>query len=311
MAKYIFGLDVGGMSVKIGLFKDEQLVEKFRIKTSTDNNGKEILPDIVKELKWIISEKEIDKEDILGIGVGVPGAIIDQGIAMQAVNLGWERTDVKGYLEEKLNIKTLVANDANLAALGEMWKVDIDDDNLVFVTLGTGVGGGIIINGKILEGSTGSGGEIGHFPIVDEDLPWTCGCGNRRCVEQLCSAQGLVNLSKHLLNEKDVESKLRDIKDYEAKDILDLAKEGDKFALEVVDLHAKYMGKALATIASIINPSYFMIGGGLSEAGSFLLDKYEKEYRKQAFSGASNAKILKRMLGNDAGIYGAAKLILG
>lgn len=313
MNRYTFGFDIGGMSIKIGLFDGEELIEKFRIETTTENNGENILPDTIRELKRIMEEKNISKQEVEGIGMGVPGAIINQGIAMQAVNLGWKEVDVKSIMEESLGIKTLVTNDANAAALGEMWKGGIKkgDENVVFITLGTGVGGGIVIDGKILEGTAGAGGEIGHFPIIDEDLPWECGCGNRRCSEQLCSASGVVRIAENLIKETNKESKLREVGIFEAKDVIDLARENDPLAKETVEINAYYVGKLMATLAAIVNPAYFILGGGLAEAGSFLLDKYDEEYRSQTFSGAMNAKVLHAKLGNDAGIYGAAKLILG
>ena len=312
MSKYVFGLDVGGMSIKFGLFQDGKLIEKFSVKTSTEDGGKNILPDAIKEIKNIMEEHQIDREDVLGIGIGVPGAIVNQAIAKQAVNLGWGEVNVKQTIEEALGIKTLVANDANVASLGEMWKGDTQgSENIVFITLGTGVGGGIIIDGKILEGTLGSGGEIGHFPIVDEDLAWTCGCGNRRCVEQICSASGIVNIAKHKIETTDTPSQLRSMENFEAKDVIDLARVEDELASEVIETVSYYTGKLMATLAAIINPDYFIIGGGVANAGDFLIDKYEREFRKLVFKGANNAKVIKAKLGNDAGIYGACKLILG
>ena len=310
MKDYVFGLDIGGMSVKIGLFKGEELIEKFNIKTNTDNKGENILPSTVAKIRCIMAEKGIDKDSVKGIGIGVPGAIIHRGVAKQAVNINWENVDVKGYVEGELGLLTLVANDANVAALGEMWKGDFHGDNVALFTLGTGVGGGIIVNGKIVEGTAGSGGEVGHFPIVDEDLPWTCGCGNKRCVEQLCAAPGLVKQAEIALVEDDQDSSLRLMDKIEAKDVLDQAKNGDKIALKVVDQYTYYLGKTLAIVASITNPSVFIIGGGVSNAGRFLLDKIEDNYKKLAFIGASNADVVQAKLGNDAGIYGAAKMII-
>lgn len=310
MSKFCFGVDVGGTSVKMGLFDMEGTVlDKWEIPTRTENNGSEILPDIAAAVKNKMQEKSIDKADVTGIGVGVPGPVDAEGVVHVAVNLGWGVTNLKKILEELTGMHVEAGNDANVAALGEMWKGGgVGHKNLVAVTLGTGVGGGIIVNGQILAGATGAGGEIGHIHVEDEETV-ACNCGNKGCLEQYASATGIVNLANKKLAETAEDTVLRQ-SEVSAKTVFDAVKAGDKVAREIAEEFGEYLGKALASIAGVVNPEIFVIGGGVSKAGNVVLEFIEKYYRPYVFQGSRDVIFALATLGNDAGIYGAAKLVL-
>lgn len=314
MGKYCFGVDVGGTTIKIGLFSPEgEAVEKWEIPTRTDNNGSNILPDIAGAILSKIEERQIAKEDVIGVGIGVPGPVDDKGVVYKAVNLGWDVMNINETLGGLLGLPVKAANDANVAALGEMWCGGGKGcRNLALATLGTGVGGGIIVNGKIVTGSKGAGGEIGHLHMVDDE-PDACGCGNHGCLEQYASATGIVRLANKKLALSNEETVLRaawEANELSAKTVFDAVKDGDKIACEIAEEFGMYLGKGFAIIASVVNPEVFVLGGGVSKAGEILCDYVSKNFEKYAFHGCKNAGFKLATLGNDAGIYGAAKLVL-
>lgn len=312
MSKVLFGVDLGGTTVKMGLFDPEGTVlEKWEIVTRTEDGGKNILPDIAASVKDKMAEKSISKEDVIGVGIGVPGPVDSSGVIYKAANLGWGIFSIKNELMSLLDgINVEAGNDANVAALGEMWKGGGQGySNMVAVTLGTGVGGGIIVDGKILTGSTGAGGEIGHIHVEDNETD-VCGCGNCGCLEQFVSATGVVRLANKALAASDTPSALRGI-NVTAKDVWDAVKAGDVIAVDIANQYGEYLGKALASIACVVNPEIFVIGGGVSKAGEVLIDYLKPHYVKHVFHGSREAKFALATLGNDAGIYGAAKLVLG
>lgn len=310
MSKYAFGIDVGGTTIKIGLFDIKgTILEKWEIETRTNNNGEEILPDIAKAVKTKMEEKSILKEEVSGVGIGVPGPVNDLGIVNGCANLGWGNVDISKDLGKMLDMPVKAGNDANVAALGEMWKGGGQGFNpLVVVTLGTGVGGGIIIDGKMLNGVNGAGGEIGHIHICDGETE-TCGCGNKGCLEQYASATGIVRLTKRKLAVTEQKTKLN-AETVTAKDLWDAVKEGDEVAIEIAEEFGNFLGKGLAAIAAVTNPEAFVIGGGVSKAGDVLLGYIRKYYKEYVFHGSREAKFELATLGNDAGICGAAKLVL-
>ena len=314
MAKKYFGVDIGGTTVKMGYFDaDGTLVAKWEIPTIKDNGGEKILPDVVKAIEAKLAEEGVAKEDLAGVGIGVPGPIFSDGTVNRCVNLGWGVFNVADKVRELIGMADLsvkVGNDANVAALGEMFKGSGEGyKNLVMVTLGTGVGGGIILDGKILTGTTGGAGEIGHMPVGLNETE-CCGCGNKGCLEQYASATGIVKVAKKILSECDTETPLRNMEGFSAKDVMDLAKGGDQVAIDVIEQLGDYLGKALAHIACVVNPSAFVIGGGVSKAGQFLIDVIEKHFKKNAFVPCSDVKFVIASLGNDAGIYGAVAQVL-
>ena len=311
MAQYVFAVDLGGTTVKLGLFdKEGNVLEKWEIVTRKENNGENILPDIAKSIKDKAAEKNIAKEDILGVGIGVPGPVDSKGTIYKAANLGWDVFNVSETLGELTGLPVKTGNDANVAALGEMWKGGGKGyDSIVAVTLGTGVGGGVIIEGKLVAGSTGAGGEIGHIHVEDNETI-SCGCGKKGCLEQYASATGIARLANERLAQDDMPSSLRSVETIDAKAVFDAVKAGDALAIEVAEIFGMYLGKGLAAVAAVVNPEAFVIGGGVSKAGEILLDYIKPSYQKYVFNGSREVKLALATLGNDAGIYGAAKLIL-
>ena len=311
MAEYVFGVDVGGTTVKMGLFDmDGNVLDKWEIPTRTENRGEKILPDIAASIQEKMEQKSIARETVAGVGLGVPGPVEKNGIVHKAVNLGWEEMNMKEELTALLGgMRVEGGNDANVAALGEMWKGGGQGHkNLVAVTLGTGVGGGIIINGEIMTGATGAGGEIGHIHVEDNETE-ACGCGNFGCLEEYASATGITRLANRALQAGDKDSVLRK-GEVSAKSVFDAVKAGDELAIEVAKQFGDYLGKGLGVIAGIINPEIFVIGGGVSKAGEVLFDYIRPSFEKTAFHGSKNVIFALATLGNDAGIYGAARLLL-
>ncbi len=308
--KYCFGVDIGGTTVKLGLLTAEgTIVEKWEVKTITENEGAAIIPDVVKAIQDKITEKQIAVKDIIGVGVGVPAPVSEEGIVNGSANLGWKYKEVKGEMEEALKLPVVVGNDANVAALGEMWKGGGEGyQNLVMVTLGTGVGGGVIIKGKVVTGTNGAGGEIGHV-CVNADEVARCGCGKTGCVEQYASATGIARLAGERLEKDEKPSILRG-QHLSAKTVFDAVKEDDEVADEIAEEFGKYLGLALTNIAVIVDPEVFVIGGGVSKAGNIVLSYVEKYFQKYAFFANRQTQFALATLENDAGIYGAAKMIL-
>ena len=312
MGKYCIGVDIGGTTVKIGLFTDKGTVkDKWEIVTRKDEGGSFILSDIAASVDEKLAQEKIDKKDVLGIGLGIPGPITADGTVLKCVNLGWGIFNVAEEVKKLTGISNVkVGNDANVAALGEMWQGGGKGyKNLVMMTLGTGVGGGIILNGEILTGSKGAAGEIGHI-TVNYDEEDTCNCGKRGCLEQFASATGIVKEAKRLLLVSDKPSRLRDLQYLSAKAIFDAAKEGDELANDLVDQLARYLGIAASHIAAVVDPEAFVIGGGVSKAGEILTSRIKKNYEKNVMFALQNKEFRLAELGNDAGIYGCAKMVL-
>lgn len=310
MKKYAFGVDLGGTTVKMGLFETQgNLLETWEIPTNTTENGRHILPDIADAVEKKLEEKGISHLDIEGIGMGVPGPVGADGTVFKCVNLGWGVFNVEEELGQLTGFKVKAGNDANVAALGEMWQGGGKGfKSLVMVTLGTGVGGGVIVNEKILTGINGAAGEIGHMPMRDDETD-TCGCGKKGCLEQYASATGIVRITKRYLDEHtDAETDLKG--DFSAKDIFDAAKEGDKVALAMVDEVGLMLGKAMACIACVVDPEAFVIGGGMAKAGEILLNAIKKYYTQYAFHASRDMEFKPAQLSNNAGIYGGVRLVL-
>lgn len=310
MKGYGFGVDVGGTTIKMGFFdKNGELLEKWEIETRKENGGAAILDDVAEQIQRKLTERGVSKSEVAGVGLGVPGPVKSDGTVVRCINLGWDVFNVEQALSEKTGLKVRAGNDANVAALGEMWKGGgRGHRNLLLVTLGTGVGGGIIIEGRMLSGSNGAGGEIGHV-VVKEDETEVCGCGKKGCLEQYASATGIVRVTKKALKSCEKETSLRGKDPLTAKDIFDEAKKGDAFAKEQVEQMGKTLGTAIANIACVVNPEVIVIGGGVSRAGSILIDPVEKYFKEQTFHACRNAEFALAQLGNDAGIYGGAYLI--
>ena len=312
MKQYAFGIDIGGTTVKCGFFKnDGTFVEKWEIPTRKDNGGDLILPDIADAIRERLEKHGVSMDDVEGIGVGVPGPVLDDGVVNGCVNLGWGVFNVAEKLSALLGgIRVVAGNDANVAALGEQWHGGGKGfKNVVMVTLGTGVGGGIIIGGRILPGGHGAAGEIGHMQMRKNETA-VCGCGKKGCLEQYASATGIVRLAKLALEDTTKPSSLRSLAEVTSKDIFDAAKTGDAMALKLVDTLGEMLGSALAHITAVVDPDVIVIGGGVSKAGQILLDAIVKHYRPAAFHACRDTEFKLAVLGNDAGMYGAVRMVL-
>ena len=307
--KYGFGVDLGGTTVKIAYFNEEgTLLEKWEIPTVTADGGKQILPDIAAAIKNYIEKNKISDDMILGVGIGVPGPVRGDGTVNRCINLGWGVFNIEEELSRLVGFPVKAGNDATVAALGECWKGS-GSDNMVLITLGTGVGGGVVLGGKVIRGAHGAGGEIGHMVLNrDEALP--CSCGKRGCVEQYCSATGIVRLAKKHLSETDGASSLRGMENFSCKDVFAAAAAKDAIAEEVLEEVYGYMGEFIANICDVVDPEVVVLGGGVSKAGTPLLDGVKRYFEKAVFHAASDVRFALASLGNDAGAYGAFRLIL-
>ena len=309
--EYCFGVDIGGTTVKIGLFQtDGRIVDKWEIPTRVENKGEAILPDIAEALKKKMEEKGLDNSQVSGVGIGIPAPVDEEGVVQNTANLGWGYKEVKREMEALIGMSVAAGNDANVAALGEMWiGAGKGQKNMIMVTLGTGVGGGIIVNGQALAGAHGAGGEIGHLCVNPEETE-CCGCGKKGCLEQYASATGIPRLAKKRLAADDKDSALRG-KEVNAKEVFDALKAGDDVAEEIVEEFGAYLGHAMANLAVVADPSVIVIGGGVSKAGEVLFDYIVPPFKRTVFQGCRKVEFALATLGNDAGIYGAAKLVLG
>lgn len=311
MEKRCFGVDIGGTTVKMGLFTVAgKVTDKWEIPTRKEENGKYILEDIAKSVKERMQRDTLTLEDIAGLGIGVPGPVKEDGTVLKCANLGWGVFNVAETVRELTGIENVkVGNDANVAALGEMWQGGGKGyNNLVMVTLGTGVGGGVILGGKILTGSNGAGGEIGHIRVNYEEKD-VCGCGKTGCLEQYASATGVVRLAKKALEKKEKKTTLV-ADDLSAKAVFDAAKAGDELAMDIVEEFGFYLGMALAHISQVIDPEVFVIGGGVARAGQIIIDEVSKNYEENVMFALKNKAFKMAELGNDAGIYGSARMVL-
>lgn len=309
--KYGFGVDLGGTTVKIAFFdKTGTMLDKWEIPTVTADNGAQILPDIAASVLSYLSKQNISKEQIIGIGIGVPGPVDDDGNVNRCTNLGWGVFNIHQALGELTGLAIKAGNDANVAALGEAWKGGaVGCDNMVLATFGTGVGGGIVVNGKPINGVHGAAGEIGHLTL-ERDETEMCTCGKYGCAEQYCSATGIVRLAKKHLALDEQPSILRTIEPLTCKDVFDAGNQKDALALEVLEKVYAYMGQFLASVCCVTDPDVVVLGGGVSKAGQPLLEGAKRYFDKYIFHASASIRFALAMLGNDAGAYGAFKLIL-
>ena len=311
MKKYGFGVDIGGTTIKMGFFEtDGKLLDKWEIKTNTANGGAEILSDIAKSIDNKLAQEGISKADVQGAGVGVPGPVRGGGIVNRCVNLGWGVVNVAEELGALTGLTVKVGNDANVAALGELWQGGAKGcKDAVMVTLGTGVGGGVIVDGKIVAGFHGAGGEIGHITVNPDEIE-ACNCGNHGCLEQYASATGIVRMAKRKLAKTDEATALRNYDPLTAKDIFDEAKAGDTVAKDLVNELGLILGSALSNLAVVANPEVIVIGGGVSKAGAILIDTVAEHFKENAFYALKDTRFELATLGNDAGIYGCMAMLL-
>lgn len=310
MKKYVFGVDVGGTTIKMGFFTvDGELLEKWEIPTRTENNSENVLPDIAAAIDLKLAEKGILKEEVSGVGFGVPGPVTKEGVIQMNANLGWRNKNAAKELGELTGLFCMGGNDVKTAGLGEMWKGGAAEyKDAVFITIGTGVGAAIIVDGKVILGAKGAAGEVGHIKVDMEETE-ACGCGGIGCAEQYASAPGIVKMAKRKLAECDTPSSLRE-GEVTAKSVFDAYKEGDALAADVVEKFGHYLGYSLAATAAVVDPEAFIIGGGVSKAGEALVEVVQKYYKQYVWPGCRDKKFVLAKLGNDAGIYGAASYVL-
>ena len=309
--KYGFGIDLGGTTVKIAYFNETgEVLHKWEIPTDTTQSGSNILPDIAKAVLGYLEENNIPREDIIGLGMGVPGPVSRKGVVNRCINLGWGVFNVNEALSELTGFPVRAGNDANVAALGECWMGGGRGyDNLVMTTLGTGVGGGIVIDGNVLYGAHGSGGEIGHLVLNrEESIP--CGCGKYGCVEQYCSATGIVRTARRHLNRNIQPTILRNTPELTCKDIFDAAAQDDVVAKEILEEVYNHLAEFISDVCCVVDPEVVVSGGGVSKAGEPLLSGIQRHMHKYLFHAIHGLKFALATLGNDAGAYGAFKLIL-
>lgn len=316
--QWLAGVDLGGTSTKLAFISQSgEIIDKWQISTDVNNKGKNIIKNIADSLDNALTMLGKTKDDLAGIGMGVPGPVdYTNGVVYQSVNIGWpDYYPVKELLEKDSALPVFIDNDANCAALGEMWKGSgVGARNLILVTLGTGVGGGVIIEERIVQGVTGAAGEIGHITCIPEGGA-RCNCGKTGCLETIASATGVVRLANEKLkaihelgNSTLLVTKEND--PITAKAVFDGARAGDFLCLEVIEEVSLYLGMALANLGCTINPEKLVIGGGVSKAGDILLDKVQEYFERFAFPRVRlSTKLALASLGNDAGVIGAARLV--
>lgn len=293
---YTFGVDLGGTTVKIGLFREDALIEKFEIPTRVDNGGQAILPDIAAAVLACIDRNGIEKRQVRGIGIGVPGPVDAQGVVNCCVNLNWGVFNLHDSLSSLTGLKVVGGNDANCAALGEYYCYG-GSGGAVFVTLGTGVGGGIILDGKLVGGAHGSAGEIGHITVPAKEK-LQCTCGKKGCIECYASATGIARMAKTHMG-----------KDLSCKEVFELAQAGDAQAVEVLETVFDLLGEAIASACCVVDPDRVILGGGVSKAGEYLRKGVERYFEIHKFHACEGTEICLSKLGNDAGMYGAMRLV--
>ena len=307
MGKYIYGIDVGGTTVKIGLFSSAgKVLKKWEISTNKEKNGKYIIGDIYNA----ILKQKIPFKDIIGYGFGVPGPVVS-GVIVECVNLGWKNFDLKAEFALLTgNDNIYIENDANVAVLGETWKgAAVGYKNSAMITIGTGIGCGLVVNGMVFSGADGAAGELGHLRVIHENgIP--CKCGGKGCFETVASATGIKNVFAEMMNDTDIPSKLRGMTGVSVKKIFDHAKEGDALCLAVVDKISYHLSYACHVISVTTNPNIILIGGGVSKAGKFFIDKIKAHFDEFHYIPVKDTIIALASLGNDAGIYGAASLVI-
>ncbi|MCD8146090.1 MAG: ROK family glucokinase [Clostridiales bacterium] len=313
MKPYAFGVDIGGTTVKMGLFTTKgKLLDKWEIPTRTERDGGNILPDVAKAIVSKLIDEDISTENVEGIGIGVPGPVDENNTVYRCVNLGWGQFNIRERMNELLPQipNVAAANDANVAALGELWQgAAKDHKSAVLFTLGTGVGGGVVLNEKIVAGTNGGAGEVGHMTVNPyESVP--CGCGKCGCLEQYASANGIVRMAKVMLAASDKYSDLRAMDNFTSKDICDLARNGEEMAMDIVDRCGNYLGRAMSYVSCTLDPEIYVIGGGMSRAGNIVTNSVKRYYHRYAFHVSEKTDVVIAQLGNDAGIYGGAKMVI-
>ena len=307
---YVFSADVGGTSVKLGFFRDDDtLIKRWEIPTRPENGGCAILPDITAEIDRCIANAGIQKADVLGIGVGVPGPVDDNGNVNCCVNLNWGVFNLHEALGRLTGLRVRAGNDADVAALGEYYDGSGRDcRSMLMVTLGTGIGGGFVWNGHLLHGAHGVAGELGHL-IIDRTETERCTCGKYGCAEQYASARGMGLLARRWLAAHDDETPLRALAEVDAKALFAAERAGDAAATAILEQAFEILGETIADACCLVDPELVVLGGGMSKAGQRLLDGIWPYFLKYRFHASEGTRFALASLGNDAGICGCYRLI--
>ncbi len=307
---YGFGIDLGGTAIKLGLFQEDgKLLQRWEVPTQTEKEGKAILPQVAQMVAQGAEKWKIAKKDIWGIGIGVPGPVDDEGFVNGCVNLNWKPFSLKQVLEEMTGLPVKVANDANAAAYGEYCAGGGKGSQaMLMVTLGTGIGGGFVAGGKVLNGAHGVAGELGHITVNRQETE-PCTCGKWGCAEQYASGRGMVRLAQRRLESTDRESMLRQLPSFAAEDIFACAKAGDGVAREVLEEVFQILGMVIADSCCLLDPDTVVLGGGVSKAGGPLLRGVKANFDRYMFAPGKDIRFALATLGNDAGICGAFYLL--
>ena len=307
------GIDLGGTNIGIGIIHNDNLIFKDSRSTNKESGYEGVVKNIYDSIEEILKKNNIKRSDIEGVGIGIPGIIDPKtNMVVEVVNLGWENVDFKNDLEKLIGIPVFLGNDATVAGVAEYELGALKGcENGVLITLGTGIGAGIILNGKVFEGAHGIGAEFGHM-IVGENY-YDCNCGRNGCFETFASSTAIINYTKKLINEgkktKILDMVNNDVDRIDGKVIFQAAREEDKVAIEVVDRMTDYLAKGIVNIMSILDPEIFVLGGGLSAAGDYLLEQVKKKVEKERYyKGIKAGEICISTIGNDGGILGAACL---
>ncbi len=307
MKKYVYGIDVGGTAIKFGLFDFKgNLIRSWQIPTNIKDCGRHIIGDIREQIYTDMQENLMSAEEVEGVGLGIPGPVKGDGNVLRAVNLGWGKCNIKEEMQNLIQMRTEACNDANAAALGENWRgAGMGYEDVIMVTLGTGVGGGIIKGGKIVYGNAGYGGEIGHIHVQDGETQ-RCGCGNYGCLEQYASATGMVRIASKIKSEKSI----ADVSDITCEKIFADAAAGERYALSALEIWGGYLGKGLSIMVNMLDPECIVLGGGVSKAGNKVIELLHPAFEEYVLKDLADIEIKLAELGNNAGIYGAAKLLI-
>lgn len=307
--RYGFGVDIFGPNIKFGFFDETgRLLEKWKIAYSIDRGGNDILPTVAEEIESCMSRNMLFEDDIIGVGVGIPGPVNDSGVVNKCVNFGWGVFNIDRALSGLTGLRVKSSNNANLSALGEYWKGK-GSRNMVLMAMNTGLGGAVVCSGSLVFGAHGGGGEIGHMVVNTEETE-ACSCGRRGCVEQYCSPTGIVRLARRRLASTRANSMLRNARFFDYKAVLNAADKGDILAMEVMDQVYRYAGLALANICCVTNPDTIVLGGEFCKIGTEALESVESHFRQYVFHANQNVTFRLAALDTDACIHGAFKLVL-
>lgn len=309
--KYGFGINIGSSVIKLAYFDLRgNLLHQWSIPTPVASGSNQVLSDIADEIEQFMKTNHLFEDDILGIGVGIPGPVSKGGTVNKCVNLNWGVFNLDRALSGLTGLNVVSSNTANVAALGECWQGCAKGcKNMFYLAMNTGIGGAVVSNGQLVPGAHGGSGEIGHITVNRQEVV-NCTCGNKGCLEQYFSPFGIVRVAKRQLSSSLTRSALRHKAYLSYVDVVDAARSGDKLAQDVLEKVTTYAGEVLASVCCVVNPDTIVLGGELCKQGKFLVDGLAQYFRKYVFHANKDVRFLTAALGDDAAIYGAFKLVL-